>query len=132
MISGFCVTAAIAAMAAAGFAWPAVLSGWTVSTLVMLALGRCRREPVSGPGWVTLLLGIVAMTALIPVATSLDYPTAFASVTGGRGSMSASLHSYQECPLVLGAVARRRGTDPLDTAKYILAARNALEGDIFG
>ena len=25
----------------------------------------------------------------------------------------------------------RRGVDPLDTAKYILAARSALEGDIF-
>lgn len=31
----------------------------------------------------------------------------------------------------LGARAARRGVDPLDTSKYILAARSALEGGIF-
>ena len=31
----------------------------------------------------------------------------------------------------LGHTAARRGVDPLDTAKYILAARNALEGEIY-
>ncbi len=75
--------------------------------------------------------GIVIMTALVPVASSLDYPTVFASVTSGRGSMSSVLHSYRECPLELGKTAPRRGVDPLDTAKYILAARSALEGGIF-
>ena len=73
----------------------------------------------------------VVMTALVPVAESLDYPNEFASLTSGRGSMSASLHGYRECPLELGATAARRGVDPLDTAKYILAARSALEGDIY-
>ncbi len=72
------------------------------------------------------------LIALVPAASSMDYPTAFASLTGGRGSLSTSLHGYQECPLELGAVPKRRGTDPLDTAKYILAARSALEGEIFG
>ena len=71
------------------------------------------------------------LTALIPVAGSMDYPTAFASLTGGRGSMSMSLYGYRECPEELGKTAPRRGVDPLDTAKYILAARNALDGDIF-
>ena len=71
------------------------------------------------------------LTALLPVATSLDYPTAFAALTGGRGGMSAALHSWRECPLELGKTAPRRGVDPLDTAKYILAARSALEGGIF-
>ena len=75
--------------------------------------------------------GVVTLTALVPVATSLDYPTAFASATSGQGSMSARLHSYRECPLDLGHTAPRRGVDPLDTAKYILAARSALEGGIF-
>ena len=75
--------------------------------------------------------GAVALTALIPVAASMDYPTAFASVTSGKGSMNTRLHSYRECPLELGKINTRRGVDPLDTAKYILAARNALEGNIF-
>ena len=73
----------------------------------------------------------VALTALVPAASSMDYPVQFASVTGGRGSMSASLHSYRECPPGLGSTSPRRGVDPLDTAKYILAARSALEGGIF-
>ena len=71
------------------------------------------------------------LTALVPVATSLDYATTLAAVTGGRGAMSVSLHSYRECPLELGATARRRGVDPLDESRYILAARSALEGGIF-
>ena len=73
----------------------------------------------------------VTLHALVPAASSMDYPARFASVTSGRGSMSASLHGYRECPLELGSTAPRRGVDPLDTAKYILAARSALEGDIF-
>ena len=75
--------------------------------------------------------GTVTLTALVPVASSLDYPTTFASATGGRGSMSTALHGYRECPPELGHTAPRRGVDPLDTAKYILAARSALEGNIF-
>ncbi len=73
----------------------------------------------------------VLMTALIPVATSLDYAASLASITSGRGSMSVKLHGYRECPLELGATSPRRSVDPLDTSKYILAARSALEGGIF-
>lgn len=72
-----------------------------------------------------------ALTALVPVATSLDYSTTLAAVTGGRGMMSVRLHSYRACPLELGATARRRNVDPLDESRYILAARSALEGGIF-
>ena len=72
-----------------------------------------------------------AMTALVPVAASMDYATQLAQSTGGRGGMSARLHSYRECPMELGATAARRSVDPLDTSKYILAARSALEGGIF-
>lgn len=71
------------------------------------------------------------LNALIPVQTSLDYSVTLASATGGRGAMSVRLHGYRECPLELGATAKRRSVDPLDTSKYILAARNALEGGIF-
>ena len=45
--------------------------------------------------------------------------------------MSTALHGYRECPLELDRTAARRGIDPLDTAKHILAARSALEGGIF-
>ena len=71
------------------------------------------------------------LTARIPVSTSLDYAVTLASATGGRGAMSVHLHGYRECPLELGATTPRRSVDPLDTSKYILAARSALEGGIF-
>ncbi len=72
-----------------------------------------------------------AVTALVPAAESMDYPTRLAQITGGRGGMSVRLHGYRDCPLELGACAPRRGVDPLDTSRYILAARSALEGGIF-
>ena len=71
------------------------------------------------------------LNARIPVQSSLDYSVTLASFTGGRGAMSVRLHGYRECPLELGATAKRRNVDPLDTGKYILAARSALEGGIF-
>ncbi len=73
----------------------------------------------------------VILSALVPVESSMDYAATLAAVTGGRGGMSVSLHGYRECPLELGAAAARRSVDPLDTSKYILAARSALEGGIF-
>ena len=71
------------------------------------------------------------LTALVPAATSLEYSTTLAAVTGGRGVMSVRLHGYRDCPLELGATAERRSVDPLDESRYILAARSALEGGIF-
>lgn len=71
------------------------------------------------------------LKAYVPVATSLDYSSILAAATGGRGAMSVRLHGYQDCPMELGACAKRRNVDPLDTSRYILAARSALEGGIF-
>ena len=71
------------------------------------------------------------LNALIPVKESLDYSVTLAAATGGRGAMSVKLHGYRECPMELGATTPRRSVDPLDTSKYILAARSALEGGIF-
>ncbi len=71
----------------------------------------------------------VVMDALVPVAESMEYSTALASLSGGRAAMSASLHGYEAC--AAQAVQPRRSVDPLDTSRYILAARSALEGGIF-
>ena len=73
----------------------------------------------------------VILSAKVPVESSMDYASTLASITSGRGAMSIRLDSYRECPLELGAAAKRRNTDPLDTSRYILAARSALEGGIF-
>lgn len=71
------------------------------------------------------------LTALIPVSESLDYAVTLASATAGRGAMSVRLHGYRECPEGFLCTAPRRDVDPLDSSKYILAARSALEGGIF-
>ncbi|MBR4236047.1 MAG: TetM/TetW/TetO/TetS family tetracycline resistance ribosomal protection protein [Clostridia bacterium] len=73
----------------------------------------------------------VYLSARVPVSESMDYPTVLASVMGGRGSLTSSPCGYAACPADKGKTAARRGVDPLDTAKYILAARSALEGGIF-
>ncbi|MDR3669794.1 MAG: TetM/TetW/TetO/TetS family tetracycline resistance ribosomal protection protein [Holophaga sp.] len=66
------------------------------------------------------------VTARLPVATSLDYPTRLGSLSGGRGVLATRFAGYQECPLELGAPSPRRGIDPRDQAKYIMSARKAL------
>ena len=73
----------------------------------------------------------VSVTALVPAAESLDYSARLAAATGGRGSMAIRLHSWRECPLELGHTAPLRTVDPLDTSRYILAARSAMAGGVF-
>ena len=74
----------------------------------------------------------VHMTAKAPLATSVDFSVRLAAITGGRGALSIRLAGYEACDLALGATCPRRSVHPLDTAKYILAARSALEGGVWG
>lgn len=78
-----------------------------------------------------LLEDEVRLVARVPVADSVDFPTRLQMLSGGRGQMSMRLHSYRDCDLSQGKTCERRGVHPLDTSKYILAARNALDGEIF-
>ncbi|WP_141500628.1 GTP-binding protein [Paenibacillus luteus] len=64
----------------------------------------------------------------LPVATSLDFPARFGSLTKGRGILATFFAGYQECPADVSAERVRRGVNPLDQSKYILAFRNALAG----
>lgn len=70
--------------------------------------------------------GQFTLEAILPVATSLDYPIAFRSMTSGKGTYASAFYGYQECPLELGKTAPRRGVNPLDRPKWILHARNAM------
>ena len=71
--------------------------------------------------------GVFSLEALLPAAASLEYPIAFRSMTSGKGSYYSEFYRYQECPLELGATARRRGIHPLlERSKWILHARSAL------
>lgn len=64
-----------------------------------------------------------------PVRTSVDFPIRLAAITGGRGALTMRVSRYQECAEMHECP--RAGVNPLDTSKYILAARNALDGQIF-
>ncbi|MCQ6561486.1 GTP-binding protein [Paenibacillus mendelii] len=63
---------------------------------------------------------------LLPVATSLEFPARLGSLTKGRGTLSAFFAGYRDCPPDVDVERLRRGVNPLDQAKYILAVRNAL------
>ncbi|MGM0883434.1 MAG: GTP-binding protein [Bacillota bacterium] len=64
----------------------------------------------------------------LPVATSLDFPARFGSLTKGRGALSTFFAGYRECPPDVQAERVRRGVSPLDQSKYILSVRKALSG----
>jgi len=70
--------------------------------------------------------GKLEMEAIVPVATSMDYSIRFSSLTSGRGIIKSDFYGYVECPLEMGATAKRRGVDPLDRDKWILYKRGAL------
>ena len=74
---------------------------------------------------------MILMDAKAPVKEALDFPIRLAAMTGGRALLSLKTGGYEPCDLSLGKTSPRRGVHPLDTAKYILAARSALEGGIF-
>ncbi len=74
--------------------------------------------------------GRFRLEAFIPAAEAMELPVDFAAATGGEGIYSACFSHYQDCPPGLGTSRERIGTDPLDRAKFILAARSAIAGEI--
>ena len=101
---------------------PEALSGRIISDIHLM---RGSVEQMNGSH------GMIRIQATLPAATSLSYPEELLQLTSGRGGMTAKLIGYQDAPPDVSAEMPRRGVNPLDTAKYILAARSALEGDIF-
>ena len=71
------------------------------------------------------------LLARAPAAETFDFPRRLSAITNGRGAMAQALAGYRDCPPGIEATCPRRGVHPLDTSKYILAARSALEGGIF-
>ena len=71
--------------------------------------------------------GEAMLEASIPVATSMDYPIALASLTGGRGYWRATFEGYRECAPELGQRVPYRGVCPLDRSKWILYKRGAYQ-----
>jgi ribosomal protection tetracycline resistance protein len=75
--------------------------------------------------------GKLSLEARVPVSASMDYAVRLAAATSGRGAVSARFGGYRECPEGLGEAAKRRGINPLDRDRWILANRGAMStGDI--
>ena len=54
--------------------------------------------------------GAFTLEAELPVATSLDYPIAFRSMTSGKGVYTSEFIGYRDCPPGEGQETSRRGT----------------------
>ena len=71
--------------------------------------------------------GRVTITGEVPLATSLDFPVKLSSRSGGKARISTEFSGYSECTDDQGVIRPYKGISPLDTAKYILKARKALQ-----
>jgi ribosomal protection tetracycline resistance protein len=67
------------------------------------------------------------LTGILPVSTSLDFPVRLSSRSGGKAKISTKFYGYQECADELGQIREYKGISPLDTSKWILKARKALQ-----
>lgn len=76
--------------------------------------------PAIGPGRFTL-------TGEFPLSTSIDYPVKLSSRSGGKARISTNFSGYRECTDEQGLIRPFKGISPLDTAKYILKARKAIQ-----
>lgn len=67
----------------------------------------------------------VMLEAVVPVATSMDFPERLAAITSGKAVLNRSFYGYRECRDGLEHINPRRGVNPLDRSKWILWARGA-------
>lgn len=99
---------------------PAELSGKLLSEIVKM--GGEYDTPVTHSQTVSL-------EAIIPVATSMDFPTKLAVLSSGKAVLNQSFYGYRECRDGLEHINPRRGVNPLDRSKWILYARGAYQID---
>ncbi len=67
----------------------------------------------------------VFLSAIVPAATSQEFPVKLASLSSGKAAMTAAFYGYRECRDNEPPIAERRGVNPLDRSKWILWARGA-------
>jgi len=71
--------------------------------------------------------GRFILTGEMPLSTSFDYPVKLSSRSGGKARISTHFSGYRECTDEQGIIRPFKGISPLDTAKYILKARKAIQ-----
>lgn len=65
--------------------------------------------------------------AIVPVATSMDFPQKLASLSSGKAALNSSFYGYRECRDGKEHISPRRGVNPLDRSRWILWARGAFQ-----
>ena len=76
--------------------------------------------------------GVLRMVSHAPLANCMNFSQRLAALTSGSGALSMELCGYRDCAFDESKRCPRKSVHPLDVSKYILAARSALEGGIFG
>ena len=71
--------------------------------------------------------GKFILEGIMPLSASSDYPVKLSSRSGGKAKISVKFHSYQACKDENEHIREYKGISPLDTAKYILKVRKALQ-----
>lgn len=71
--------------------------------------------------------GKFILSGILPVSTSLDFPVRLSSRSGGKAKISTKFYGCQDCTDELGQTRKYKGISPLDTSKWILKARKALQ-----
>jgi len=70
---------------------------------------------------------ITTLEAIVPAASSMDFPVKLTSMSSGKAVLNTSFHGYRECRDGQIHENPRRGVNPLDRSKWILWARGAYQ-----
>ncbi len=73
--------------------------------------------------------GVTTFEAIVPVATSMNFPERLATLSSGKAVLSQSFYGYRECRDNEEHINPRRGVSPLDRSKWILWARGAYQSE---
>lgn len=73
--------------------------------------------------------GMVTIEAIVPVATSMNFPERLATLTSGKAVLSQSFYGYRECNDGMEHINPRNGVNPLDRSKWILHTRGAYSAE---
>ena len=73
--------------------------------------------------------GMATVEAIVPVATSMNFPERLATLTSGKAVLSQTFYGYRECNDGIEHINPRTGVNPLDRSKWILYARGAYNGE---
>jgi len=69
----------------------------------------------------------LTVEAIVPAATSMEFPIKLSSWSSGKASVGTSFYGYRDCNDSVEHTSPRRGVNPLDRSKWILWARGAYQ-----